>query len=232
MHFVAMPGSLGDGRMTAARKGIVKNTAASASHGKVTFTPGAELDLNNPPPSSAAPSMQKHPRRIVALHWLTVICLCLAAGLILIRDEVAGRAARQWLLEGHRHFGLFVLALFFVRLIVRVRAGKLQGESGMSAAMRAAAAVTHIALYALLLAQPLLGWALSNAQGRPVHLFGLTLPALVGADEDLADSLQTWHVDAAWLLLALVVLHVSAALWHHFVLRDGVLRRMLPGRRA
>jgi cytochrome b561 len=76
----------------------------------------------------------------------------------------------------------------------------------------------------------LLGWALSNAQDRPVHLFGLTLPALVGADEDLADMLQTWHVDAAWVLLALALMHAVAALWHHFVVRDDVLRAMLPNR--
>jgi hypothetical protein len=78
---------------------------------------------------------------------------------------------------------------------------------------------------------PLLGWALSNAEGKPVHLFGLTLPALVSADEDLADTLQAWHLNAAWVLLGLVSLHVAAALWHHFVLRDEVLRRMLPKRR-
>jgi cytochrome b561 len=94
--------------------------------------------------------------------------------------------------------------------------------------MRVAAGATHVALYALLLAMPLLGWALSNAQGKPVHFLGATLPALVGDDEDLADRLQAWHIDAAWVLLALVCLHVAAALFHHFVLRDGVLRRMWP----
>ncbi|WP_425488848.1 cytochrome b [Dyella caseinilytica] len=168
---------------------------------------------------------------MVLLHWLTVFCLCGAAGLILLRDEVSGRALRQWLLEGHRHFGLFVLMLFVIRITVRLRVGRLASTANMPAFTRAAAALTHIVMYALLLALPLLGWALSSAQGKPVHLFGATLPALVGADDDLADSLQTWHVDAAWLLLALVILHVSAALWHHFILRDDILRKMLPGRR-
>jgi cytochrome b561 len=217
--------------MTATRKGIAEDTSASASHRKVAFTPGAGLELGQEAVADAAAREQRHPRRIVVLHWLTVLCVCMAAGLILIRDEVAGRAVRQWLLEGHRHFGLFVLTLFLIRVVVRIRAGQLASERGTHILLRAAAALTHIALYAVLLALPLLGWALSNAQDKPVHFFGLTLPALVSADEDLADSLQSWHVDAAWLLLALVVLHVSAALWHHFVLRDGVLRRMLPGRR-
>jgi cytochrome b561 len=72
---------------------------------------------------------------------------------------------------------------------------------------------------------------MSGAAGQDVHFFGLTLPALVGEDEDLADRLQAWHVDAAWALLVLVTLHLAAALWHHFVVRDHTLRMMLPGRR-
>ncbi|GGA03142.1 cytochrome like B561 [Dyella caseinilytica] len=191
----------------------------------MAFTPGADTQLK------IEDTALRHPRKIVLLHWLTVFCLCGAAGLILLRDEVSGRALRQWLLEGHRHFGLFVLMLFVIRITVRLRVGRLASTANMPAFTRAAAALTHIVMYALLLALPLLGWALSSAQGKPVHLFGATLPALVGADDDLADSLQTWHVDAAWLLLALVILHVSAALWHHFILRDDILRKMLPGRR-
>ncbi len=173
----------------------------------------------------------QRPRKLVALHWLTVLCLLLAAALILTREQVAGRSLRMWLLEGHRHLGLLVLLLFFVRTALRIRLGKLPHADRSSPLMRALAGLTHLALYALLLALPLLGWALSDAQGKPVHLLGATLPALVGEDEDLADQLQAWHLDAAWALLALASLHVAAALWHHFVLRDGVLRTMLPRRR-
>lgn len=180
-----------------------------------------------PPPSSPAPH---RPPALVALHWLTVLALLAAASLILIRGEVGGRALRQWLLEGHRHFGLLVLALFFLRLGVRLRLGRLPTAGGRL--LRAVAALTHLALYALLLALPLLGWALSDALGKPVHLFGLTLPALVQPDPDLADTLQAWHLDAAWTLLALAALHVGAALWHHLVRRDDVLRGMLPRRRG
>ncbi len=149
---------------------------------------------------------------------------------ILVRGEADGRALRQWLLEGHRHFGLLVLALFFLRIAVRLRLGRLQAPAGMGWVVRAAAALTHVAMYALLLSLPLLGWALSDALAKPVHLLGLSLPTLVEPDPDLADTLQAWHLDAAWALLALVTLHVGAALWHHFIRRDGVLRDMLPKR--
>ncbi|WP_414649807.1 cytochrome b [Dyella sp.] len=174
---------------------------------------------------------QARPRKVVWLHWLTVLCLLLAAGLIFARDELDGRALRQWLLEGHRHFGLLVLLLFAARVLVRIRVGRLAAEGQSSRLLRLAAGITHLALYAVLLTLPLLGWALSNAEGKPVHFLGLTLPALVGEDEDLADNLLDWHQDAAWVLLALACVHVGAALWHHFILRDGTLRGMLPQRR-
>jgi cytochrome b561 len=195
-----------------------------------SVTSAADTANDSGSPSDQAAPVPARPRKLVALHWLTALCVTLAAILILARDEVSARALRMWLLEGHRHFGLLVLILFFVRMALRVRLGKLPAEAGQSRIVHVLAVLNHLALYALLLAQPLLGWTLSSAQGKPVHFFGLTLPALVGADEDLADRLQGWHQDAAWLLLALVSLHIAAALWHHFVARDGVLRRMLPQR--
>lgn len=188
-------------------------------------------DLRRPPDRSGEKAAPPRPRKLTVLHWLTALCLVLAAALILTRDQVAGRALRMWLLEGHRHFGLFVLVLFFARVALRARLGRRPADRDSSRLVRGLAMLTHVALYALLLAQPLLGWALSDAQGKPVHLLGATLPALVGADEDLADTLTVWHQDVAWLLLGLILLHIAAALWHHFVLRDGVLRMMLPQRR-
>ena len=221
--------------MTATRKGIpgmrLQNKAPAKQGDNVAFMRGADSQLDEPPYSAAEDATIVRPRKLVILHWITVLCLCVAATLILIRDQVDERALRQWLLEGHRHFGLFVLFLFFVRVILRIRLGKLPSADNSSRLVHVLAGLTHIALYALLLALPVLGWALSNAQDKPVHLFGATLPALVSADEDLADTLQTWHVNAAWLLLGLVSLHIGAALWHHFVMRDGVLRTMLPRRR-
>ncbi|MFK2917915.1 cytochrome b [Dyella koreensis] len=179
---------------------------------------------------AALPLMR--PRSLMILHWLTALFLLLGVTLILIRDQVDGRALRLWLLEGHRHFGLLILLLFFVRAALRWRLGRLPSEGHTAWPLRAAAAMTHLALYVLILVQPLLGWALSNAEGKPVHFFGITLPALVGADEDLADTLTAWHESVAWLLLGLVTLHVVAALWHHFILKDRVLRMMLPHRRG
>jgi cytochrome b561 len=206
-----------------------KKNASPSSQAEVTSVLGTQRGNQSPQPSPATAPMR--PKKLVVLHWLTVLCLIFAAALILTRDQVDGRVLEQWLLEGHRHFGLLVLLLLLIRVVVRVRAGKLPPAGEHSPIIRIAATVTHIALYGLLLALPLLGWALSDAEDKPVHFLGATLPAIVGADEDLADQLQLLHTDAAWLLLGLVTLHVGAALVHHFVLRDGTLRMMLPKRR-
>lgn len=191
-----------------------------------TTSDGAATSLD-----AAAEELPMRPRALVVMHWLTALFLAAGVALILIRGEVESRSLRMWLLEGHRHFGLLVLLLFFVRAVLRFRFGKWQAEGNTSPLIRFAASSTHLALYALVLIQPLLGWALSNAEGKPVHFFGLTLPALASSNEDVADRLTDWHQGVAWVLLALITLHVSAALWHHFVLRDRTLRLMLPARR-
>lgn len=171
------------------------------------------------------------PPALVWLHWLTVLFALVAAAVIFVRNEAEDRDLRFWLLEIHRHVGLAVLALFALRLLVRLRAGTLSAGDRLAWPLRAAATLTHLSLYACLLVLPMLGWLLSDALGHPVHLFGLTLPHLVQSDDDLADRALAWHQDAAWVLLWLALLHTAAALWHHVVLRDGVLRSMLPRRR-
>ena len=192
----------------------------------------ADMGMPGSTPASTGQARQapiSRPRGMAILHWTTVLLLLAAAAFALTRDEVAGRVARQWLLEGHRHTGLLVLLLAVLRIALRLRAGSLP-QVIHSKLVRSAAWLTHAALYLILLGLPLLGWALSNAEGKPVHLFGAALPALVAEDEDLADALLAWHQDVAWALLALVLLHIGAALYHHFVRRDDVLRSMWPWR--
>ena len=92
-----------------------------------------------------------------------------------------------------------------------------------------AAHLTHGALYLLFFAVPLVGWAYSSAAGFPIVWFGvLPLPDFVSPDKALAEAIKPWHRALAWALAALVGLHVAAALKHHFIDRNGLLKRMLP----
>jgi cytochrome b561 len=180
--------------------------------------------------SVAAPPRQPWP--IAALHWLTVLALATGLGAIWWREAVDASSLRSLLLGLHRHMGLLVWAALLARLLARHVLGRVDATGPMPWPMRAAAGLTHLALYALLFALPLLGWALSNAHGQTVQVLGvLSLPHLVDADPDMADVWADRHEAAAWALCALVSLHILAALWHHFVRRDGALRAILPGRR-
>lgn len=88
-------------------------------------------------------------------------------------------------------------------------------------------------MYGLFFAVPLLGWAYSSAVGFPVVLFGLwPLPDWVPVDRELGAALKPWHRGLAYSLAALIVLHVAAAMKHHFMDHDGLIWRMLPWRRA
>ena len=90
----------------------------------------------------------------------------------------------------------------------------------------------HTALYVLFFAVPLAGWAYSSAAGFPIVLFGvLPLPDFVAPDRALSETIKPLHGALAFALAGVVLLHVAGALKHHFIERDGLLQRMLPGRR-
>jgi len=165
----------------------------------------------------------------IALHWSSVLAIVVATAAILLRLAIDKDALRVPLMDLHRQAGMFVLVALGLRLLVRLGAGMEDHAGNLSTLMRWAARGAHLALYAMLFALPVIGWAASNAHAVHVKLFGLVaLPMLVRDDPDLADTLTDLHSRLAWGLLVLVVLHVGAACWHHFVRRDRVLAAMLP----
>jgi cytochrome b561 len=163
-----------------------------------------------------------------ALHWAVFVLVLVAAGAIIARSCVESSAERKELLHLHQSVGIAVLGLMLVRLGWRLfaRVGALHN---LPPETRISALVAHATLYATLFALPILGVLTSNAFGRPVSFLGVfPLPSLIERDRDLGDYLQEWHSGLAWVLLVLVILHVAAALWHHFLRGDGVLRSMTP----
>jgi len=176
---------------------------------------------------------ERHPTLTRALHWATAILILISVTAILFRETTEEKLVRRVLLELHRQLGLLVLVALAVRIGLRLGGAFASHTRDLGARLRLVATVAHWLMYGVLGAVTLLGWALSSAHG--IHLAFLAvlpLPDVVAADSDLADTLSDYHVLAAWLLLALVALHVLAALWHHYFRRDGVLMAMLPGRRV
>jgi cytochrome b561 len=132
-------------------------------------------------------------------------------------------------LDLHRTIGFLVLGLTLLRLVWRFRVGPLSRRADLPPAIWLASRITHFAIYALLIAMPLLGWAQSSARARHFNLFGVPIPALVAHDRDMADVWGWWHQQVGWALFALILLHATAALFHHYVRRDELVRAMLPG---
>jgi len=174
----------------------------------------------------------RHATATIVLHWTTVMAIMVAVAAIYLRDFTEDKVIRQVLLEAHRQLGLLVLICVPLRIAVRYMLGFSDQTGRLAALLRWVAVTTHLALYAFLIALPLLGWAATSAKGVTLRLFALApLPGLVAPDPDLADALVDYHMWGAWALLALVAAHAFAALWHHFVRRDGVLAAMLPNTR-
>jgi superoxide oxidase len=171
------------------------------------------------------------PRAIRTLHWLTLLVLVLIITMVLAREGMENKGYRQWALAMHRDLGIFVWLLTWLRLWVRNRMPMANTQADTARWERLLVAGVHALLYLLLLAVPLLGWALSSARGQFVELPWIgALPGWPAKDLDLAENLETLHAGAAWALTALAGIHAAVALWHHRFLKDEVLLAMLPRR--
>jgi cytochrome b561 len=167
------------------------------------------------------------------MHWLTAGLVLCVFSLAFTIDLATSRAAHTAILQLHRSVGLTIWLLTLVRLAWRHFAKYPDWPSDMSRTMRVAAATSEYALYALLLAQPLLGLLQTSAHGDRVDLFFIgQLPALLEKNRPLAQHLLSAHKAVGFSLLSLIAIHVSAAIFHHFWRRDDTLTAMLPAAAA
>lgn len=168
-----------------------------------------------------------------ALHWLVVLLVLVLAIVGLSLDSLPKTPKYFWVFTLHKSVGITVLALVLLRIGWRLHAGAPLPVAGTPAWQARVASATHVLLYALLLAMPLSGWLYDSASGlRPFRWFGLVaMPKLAAPDEALADAAREAHELLFWALVALVALHVAAALHHHLFRNDATLSRMLPSRR-
>jgi cytochrome b561 len=163
------------------------------------------------------------------LHWLTVGLILVVFVLAFSIDRATSRTSHAVLLQLHRSFGISVCAVTLIRLVCRQYTKFPNFPTDMPRLMQIAAHGSEYVLYLLLLAQPSLGLMQTNASGDRVDLFFLRqLPPLIGQDRQFARQLLEAHQITGFLLLGLIALHVSAALFHHFWRRDDTLIAMLP----
>jgi len=165
------------------------------------------------------------------LHWLIALLIVVAWVIPHVMDYFSGHDA-PFILELHRSIGVTVLVLVLFRLLWRVVRPAPPLPTNTPRLVRFASHVSHAALYLLMLAVPALGMVFTWATGRDIALWGLaTLPAPFQPNDALAERCRDWHALTANAILILAALHTAAALAHHYVLKDGLLKRMVPGRR-
>lgn len=165
----------------------------------------------------------------IVLHWLLALLIlaALAWGLYMVDLRLS-----PWKLKAyawHKWLGVTIFLLVLARLAWRLTHQPPPLPATLPAWQRLLAGISHALLYLLMLAMPLTGWLMSSAKGFQTVYFGvLPIPDLLDKNKILGDALASAHATLAWLLIALLALHVAAALKHHFIDRDDVLRRMLP----
>jgi cytochrome b561 len=173
----------------------------------------------------------------IALHWLTALAIIglIAMGLIMT-DLPRGSALQFKMFQLHKSVGVTVLALTLLRLAWRLAHRPPPLPDEMPAWEKLAAHAGHLGLYGLMFAMPLSGWAVVSASplNIPTVLYGVIpwphLPILstLADKKPVAEALEDLHSAGAWILIALLVVHAGAALRHHFLMKDDVLRRMVP----
>ena len=164
----------------------------------------------------------------ITLHWLTAALIVASVSLGLYMVGLKLSPLKLKLYSWHKWVGVTIFLLVAARLMWRVTHTPPPLPAGPRW-QQTAAAVNHWLLYALLVCIPVSGWLMSSAYGVPVVYFGLIrLPDLVAKHKELGDALKGLHEALAFTMLALVALHVIAAIKHHMMDRDDVLHRMLP----
>jgi cytochrome b561 len=165
----------------------------------------------------------------IGLHWLMLFLLVAVYLSMELREFYpTGSATREAMKTWHYMLGLSVLGLAAFRLAIHLLGPAPEISPPPAKWQDKGAKLMKAALYVFMLGMPLLGWLLLSAKGAPIPFFGLQLPALLSENDGLADWIKEVHEAGGTVGYFLVGLHATAALYHHYVLRDDTLRRMLP----
>lgn len=174
----------------------------------------------------------RYSSRSITLHWAMLLLLIAVYACMELREYYPkGSDFREGLKMWHFMFGLTVLLLVLIRVVARVTGGTPPITPDPPAWQTLIARLTHLTLYAFMIAMPIAGWVILSASGKAIPFYGLELPALVGLNKALAEQVKELHETVATIGYFLVGLHAVAALFHHYIVKDDTLRRMIPGPR-
>jgi cytochrome b561 len=180
--------------------------------------------------------MKTYARPVKAMHWIValVVGATLLGGLTLgllgfegVTDAF-GAAGRDAIYEYHKTGGLIIFALMLLRIFFRRRHGKPAYDPPIADWERRLSGWVQYALYAALVAMPVIGWAATDALDYPVEFFSWDLPQAIPKSESAGNLLYEVHETLGWAIVGLLGLHIGGALRHLILKRDQVFRRMWP----
>lgn len=180
------------------------------------------------------PPVERYSAVARAFHWITVafVAVQVPIGLAMV---YRGYDLNIWdettnsLYSTHKLLGFTLLWVVLARLAYRFVHGAPKPEPTLEPWQRTGSTIVHWSLYVLLIVMPILGW-IGISLYPALDIFGLfSLPALTSPNQELANQVLAVHASLAWLLIALIIGHAGMALFHYFVRKDNVLRRMLTG---
>lgn len=162
----------------------------------------------------------------ISLHWILAILMIglLILGIYMVELPISLQKLKLY--GWHKEYGFLVLGLAIVRIIWRLI--NITPNLSIPAWEEFAARAVHWAFYGFMFALPITGWLITSAAGLPASFFGLfTLPDLIAPNEESRLLFQEIHKWLGYALIAFIALHTAAALKHHFIDKDDILRRML-----
>lgn len=163
-------------------------------------------------------------------HWLIVLLVAIQYVTVFLLPHIGRDTPPGTTIDLHFSFGVLIFLVTILRFGYRLLNPVALDAPDAAPWERLLARTVHRLIYLILLVSPLLGWASASSHGLRVSLFGVVpLPAIAARGAQWANEAGDVHSTAMWALLWLIGLHAAAALYHHFILRDSTLRRMLPG---
>lgn len=183
--------------------------------------------LNEATRVAAGATRSRYDGIAITLHWFTVFLVLSLFGLAELWD-FAGKPLQHNMIIAHMSLGVLLGATIAARIIWRLLPGHQVAPAGTSVTDTLARMV-HWLLYALLAVQSLFGWVVRWSEGEAMSFFGLLMNSPVApVSDETHDMLQQVHGWVGWAIIIVALGHAAAAFYHHFVLHDHVLARMLP----
>jgi cytochrome b561 len=175
--------------------------------------------------------MTKYNGTSVALHWIIALAIVISFSVGLYMADLPFSPNKLKLYSWHKWAGVTIFLFVVLRLVWRMTHAAPPLPVNMPGWQISAAKLSHVMLYVLMFAIPITGWLMSSAKGFQTVYFGvLPIPDLLIKNRETGELLEAVHRNLNYFMAFIVAGHVAAAFKHHFIDRDDILRRMLPGK--